>query len=222
MNILVCGRMKEGKTTFAIYLAKGWSDGVLIWDPRHMIQGTTYVQDSDELEDAIQEKEWRKGPIVFRPDGLRIEEQFEEMCSNIFNPPERFENFSLIIDEASDLQSANRIAPHLSRVIRQHPRSVLVIQTTHSLQDWARPSRDLMSHLYCFRLVGRSLKAVIDFCDGSDELEKTIRELPRHHLVHISFESGSDEGEFEILDDPTTWYSDAAKTRGEEVSENAV
>lgn len=219
MNVLVCGRMKEGKTTFAIYIAREWSDGVLIWDPRHMINadGATYVQDAEELEDAIQDKAFLKGPIIFRPDGLKVEEQFEEVCDCLFNPPERFDNFSFIIDEASDLQSANRIAPHLSKCIRQHPRSVLIIQTTHSLQDWARPSKDLMSYLYCFRLIGRSLKAVVDFCDGSDELEETIKTLPRHHLVRINFEaSDDDEKEFVILDDPAVWYSPAAKSSSEE------
>lgn len=206
MNVLVCGRMKEGKTTFALYLAKKWSPGIVVWDPRHMIEGGCYVSDGEELEDAIQEREWKKGPIVYRPDGLNIGEKFDEMCGVLFTPPERFDHFSLVIDEASDLQSAHTIAPHLSRCIRQHPRTVLVIQTTHSLQDWHRASRDLMSELYCFRLIGRSLIAVIDFCDGSEELEETIKNLPRHNLVKISFESGSSEQEFEVLDNPEEWF----------------
>ena len=206
-NQLVCGRIKEGKTTFAIFLARQFSDGILIWDPRHMIAGGSYVSDAEELEDAIQEEEWRKGPIVFRPDALHLTEDFDAMCEVLFTPPDRFDNFALIVDEAADLQSAQRIQPHLARALKQHPRTVLVIQTAHSLQDWNRPSKDLMNDLYCFKLIGRSALAVVDYCDGSEELETTIKTLPRHHLVHVSFEGGTDEEEFEVLDKPEEWYS---------------
>lgn len=181
-----------------------------------MITGAHYVSDAEELEDVIQDKGWEDGAIIFRPDGLRLTEQFDEMCSVLFNPPERFQHFSLIIDEAATLQSAHTIAPHLSRCVRQHPRSVLIIQTTHSLQDWHRASKDLTNHLYCFRLIGRSLKSVIDFCDGSDQMEQTIKTLPRHNCVHIDFEADANAPEFTVLNEPEVWYS-AATERREEV-----
>jgi len=215
MNVLVCGRMKEGKTTFALHLARQWSNGVVIWDPRHMISfpGATYVQNGDELEDAIADRCWSQGPIIFRPNALQLLEDFEDMCSVLFTPPERFDHFALIIDEAAEMQSPHTIQPHLSRAVRQHPRTVLVIQTTHSLQDWHRASKDLMSDLYCFRLIGRSLEAVIDFCDGSDELRETIKKLPKHHMVHVCFEANDDNKEFEVLDDPTIWYSPSTERK---------
>ena len=206
MNVLVCGRMKEGKTTLAIHLAQEWAPGVIVWDPRHMIEGGTYVSSGEELEDAIQDKEWTKGPIIFRPDGLNVLEQFDEMCEVLFTPPERFAHFALVIDEASEMQSPHKIAAHLSRCVRQHPRSVLIIQTTHSLQDWHRASKDLTSLIYCFRLIGRSLQAVVDFCDGSEELEETIKTLPRHHVVRINLEATDDNEEFVVIDDPASWY----------------
>lgn len=214
MNVLVCGRIKEGKTTLALHLACEWAPGVVVWDPRHMIEGAVYVSDADELEDAIQEGEWRRGPIIYRPDGLQLGEDFDAMCSVLFTPPERFDNFSLVIDEAADLQSAHTIAPHLSRCVRQHPRTVLVVQTTHSLQDWHRASKDLMNDLYCFRLIGRSLKAVMEFCDGSEEMEATIKNLPRHHCVHVSFESSSEEEEFEVID--PSWHVEPIREYKEE------
>jgi hypothetical protein len=201
--------MKEGKTTFALYLAKQWSPGTIVWDPRHMIDGSVFVSDSDELEDAIYEGEWKNGPIVYRPDGLNLSDEFDAMCTVLFTPPERFGPYALIIDEASDMQSSHKIAPHLSRCIRQHPRNVLVIQTTHSLQDWHRASRDLTNELYCFRQVGLSLKAVVDFCDGSEEMYNTIKNLPRHHLIKVNFESSSEDDEFVLIDDPEEWFSPA-------------
>jgi hypothetical protein len=218
MNVLVCGRIKEGKTTLAKALAYEWSDGVVIWDPRHMIEGGSYVRNADELEDVITDQAWKKGPIVFRPDGLRLEEQFDEMCEVLFTPPERFDNFSLVVDEAGDMQSAHRIQPHLSRCLRQHPRSVMVIQTTHSLQDYARPSKDLMNCMYCFRVIGRSLKSVIEFCDGSDELREAIETLPRHHCVRINFEASNDEKEFVVIK-PDWFHGGPIHEQGDE--ENA-
>jgi hypothetical protein len=207
--------MKEGKTTLALYLAREWANGVVVWDPRHRITGAVYVQDAEELEDAIQQKEWQKGLIIYRPDGLRIEEQFDEMCGVLFTPVERFDHFALVIDEASQMQSAHRISERLSQAVRQHPRSVLIIQTTHSLQDWHRASKDLTSDVYSFRLRGRSLQALMDFCDGDKELEQQVKSLPHHHCVRINLEAGEEE-EIETLDDPTEWFSPDSKIEEDE------
>lgn len=220
MNTLICGRMKEGKTTLAIWLAKEWANGVIAWDPRHRITGAVYVCNADELEDAILSKKWQQGTIVFRPDGLHLQEQFDEMCGVLFTPVERFDHYSLVIDEAADLQSAHRISERLSQAIRQHPRSVLIIQTTHSLQDWHRASKDLTSDVYSFRLKGRSLKALMEFCDGDEEMSNQIESLPRHHCVRINLEA-TDAGEEEVtlLDDPTVWFVEDTKVEQDE--ENA-
>lgn len=206
MIVLVCGRIKEGKTTLALHLAREWSQGVIVWDPRHMIEGGSYVSDAEELEDAIQEKHWRNGPIIFRPDGLQLEEDFNSLCNVLFSPPERFApgGFALVVDEAGDLQSAHRIERHLARAVKQHPRSALIIQTTHSLQDWHRNSRDLTSAVYSFRLMGRSLHALVEFCDGSEELEDAIKNLPRHHCVKIDFEAENGKPEFEYMG--SSWF----------------
>ncbi len=226
MIVLVCGRIKEGKTSRALYLARVWTPGVVVWDPRHRITAAdlpaiygeqnqiTYVQSGDELEDAIQDRAFDNGPIVFLPDGLQLEEAFVEMCEVLFNPPERFNNFALIVDEAADLQSAHRIAPHLQRAVKQHPRSVLIIQTTHSLQDWHRSSRDLTSEVHTFRLRGRSLEALVDFCDGDQELYDKIARLPRHHSVRINFEA--EDGQMEVEDVGPEWFGRAPTEEQEE------
>jgi hypothetical protein len=214
MNVLVCGRMKEGKTTLAKYLAFQFSPGVVIWDPRHIIDGAVYVHDADELQEAIDRKEWRQGAIVFRPNALHLQDDFDAMCEVLFDPPERFSGngrdnggFALIIDEAAQLQSPHTIRPNLDRAVRQHPRTVLVIQTTHSLQDWHRASKDLMSKLYCFRMLGRSLDAVVEYCDEDEEFRETVRTLPSHCLVVYDFEAKHGEETWTIWYDPAEWYS---------------
>jgi hypothetical protein len=228
LNILCCGRMKEGKTSFALWLARNWKAGcVVAFDPRHMIDEEMaehagfneieIVEDAEELQRAIEEvqagnehreEDDRRGTvlIVFRPSGFDLGSQFDEMAGVLFEPPEKYHNWALVVDEAATLQSAHNIAPHLSRAVRQHPRSVLIIQTTHSLQDWHRASKDLQSHLFCFRLMGRSLKSVVEFCDASEEMEETIKTLPPHHLVHVNFESHAGAPEFTVIDDPSMWW----------------
>lgn len=208
-NILVCGRMKQGKTTLAMFLAHEFSPGVILWDPRHMFNG--YIVNppiEDNLEDAIQEKRYLTQPIVIHP-GRDLESEFSEVCKVLFTPPERFKGdgksnggFAFVVDEAADLQKANSINEELRIVVKQHPRSVMVIQCTHSLQEWSRSSKDTMSHLYCFRLQGRSLSYVVEYSDIEDEeeLEEAIKTLPEHHYVHIDFEAVPGAPAFEICE----------------------
>jgi hypothetical protein len=232
-NILVCGRMKEGKTTFALWIARNWRPGagVVVWDPRHMIdlemvhpvgyETVMYAYDPESLQEQIDN--YQQGAlIVYRPASTEMEEDFNALCSVLLEPPERYHNWTLVVDEAAQLQSSYKIVPQLSRAIRQHPRSVLIVQTTHSLQDWHRASKDLTNHLFCFRLVGRSLRAVVEFCDGSEDMEETIKNLPPHHAIHISFESVANSEEF-VLVEPDSWYEsyDSDSRNEEESQENS-
>lgn len=205
-NILVCGRIKQGKTTLAIFLGHEHSPGVIVWDPRHMQKG--YIVSPEELEDAIQEKKYRDQPIIIWPSG-ELEEQFETVCKVLFNPPERFSGdgkgnggFAFVVDEAADLQTSNSINDSLRIAVKQHPRSVVVIQCTHSLQEWNRSSKDTMSHLYCFRLQGRSLKYTVQYADVEDEeeFEEALKTLPEHSYVHVDFEAVPGAPAYEICE----------------------
>jgi hypothetical protein len=205
-NILVCGRIKQGKTTLAIFLGHEHSAGVIVWDPRHMQKG--YIVTPEELEDAIQEKKYREAPIIIWPSG-DLETEFEKVCSVLFNPPERFSGngkdsggFAFVVDEAADLQTSNSINDSLRIAVKQHPRSVVVIQCTHSLQEWNRSSKDTMSHLYCFRLQGRSLKYTVEYADVEDEEEfsEALKTLPEHSYVHVDFESTPGAPAYEICE----------------------
>jgi hypothetical protein len=206
-NILVCGRIKQGKTTLALFLAHDFSPGVVVWDPRHMISGYIVRPPLGEnLENAIQEKAYDHQPIVIWPSG-NLEDEFAEVCSVLFNPPERFAGsgdgtggFAFVVDEAADLQKAQSINDALRIVVKQHPRNVVVIQCTHSLQEWNRSSKDTMSHLYCFRLQGRSLTYAVEYADveNEEELRTAIRSLPEHAYIHIDFESEPGVAEYTI------------------------
>ena len=208
MNKLVCGRLKQGKTTLAEALAYRHSLGVVVWDPRHMLQGVIVTADAthtlaENLEEAIQDKLYAQGPLVVWPS-RDIEIDFAQVCSVLFNPPERFSagGFAFVVDEAADLQKAQSINAELRVVVKQHPRSVLVVQCTHSLQEFQRSSKDTMSDLYCFRLQGRSLTAVVEYCDvdDEDELREAIKTLPDHAYVHVDFEAEPGAASWAVCD----------------------
>lgn len=213
MNILVCGRLKQGKTTKAIELAHKFSPGVVIWDPRHMQRGIIIQTDkegslADNLEQAISEQKFLNGPLVIWP-GPQLEEDFAAICSVLFYPPERFAGdgegnggFAFVVDEAADLQRSQSIHDSLRIAVKQHPRAVVVIQCTHSLQEWHRSSKDTMSHLYCFRLQGRSLTHVVEYCDAEDEeaLSAAIKALPEHAYVHVDFESAPGQPQWAVCE----------------------
>lgn len=204
MNSIFCGRRKEGKTTLAIYHALMSSPGVVVWNPRLNIEGIQ-VHDADELEAAIENKDYEDGIIVYNPDGRKIREDFEEMTIALFDPPNKYAEFgfSLVIDEASQLQGSNSVDENLDLIIRQHPSTVNVYQTTHSLQDFSRSSKDLMDNLYCFQLKGRSLKAVIEYSDIDEATGETIKNLETHHFYHHGFTA---EPDIFIPNDPKVWF----------------
>lgn len=208
MNSIVIGQMKEGKTTLALFLARQHSPGVVVWDPRGMVDGIQ-CHDAEELYAAIREGLWQQGPLTYVPQSGDIDSEFTAFCTVVFPPNFRFRKFACVIDEAAQLQKSNSIHPDLSRIVRQHPRDVAVIQTTHSLQDYHRASKDLMNHLFCFKSKGRSLEAVIEYTDGSDEMREAIRNLPPHHLVYYSFERHCGP-EFEVWSEPSRWYQPLA------------
>jgi hypothetical protein len=203
MNHIVCGRMKQGKTTFATWLGFQKHRAVVAWDPRCMIDGIP-CYGPDELQEAIDEGEWKHGvPLVYRFDSTDVSGEFSSLCGVLFPPRMGIGNFSLVVDEAAQLQRANWCHPDFDRAIRQHPRSVDIIQATHSLQDYSRASRDLTSDIYSFNLMGKSLDALVNFCEvsDSDDFREAVRTLPQHHLVHWNHSTN----EWEVWDDPTAW-----------------
>lgn len=202
MNTVIVGRMKQGKTTLALWMARQKHSAVVAWDPRGMIEGVV-VWGPDELQEAIDEGDWNNGPLVYRFDGRDVAAEFADLCGVLFPPRFTRGHFALVVDEASALQKPNAMNPDLDRAVRQHPRSVDIIQATHSLQDYGRASKDLTSDIYSFSLSGNSLKALVEFCEVSDPdvFRETVRTLPPHHLVHWSHATN----EWEIWDEPQRW-----------------
>jgi hypothetical protein len=211
MNINVCGRREEGKTTLALYLVKKRHKGVVVFDPRGMIQGIV-VWGPDELQDAIQKRAWEDGPLVYRYDGSDHTEEFAAVTEVLFPPRFRVGGFGFVIDEAGYLQTANSSDENLARVVKQHPtfperESVTVVQTNHRLAEFHGTSKALMNELYIFQTTHHRDLETLEEHTGEPEVSAIVAQLPRHHCVRYLYGRQADGApQYEVWNDPTVWY----------------
>jgi hypothetical protein len=217
MNINICGRREEGKTTLAMYVAAQRHKGVVAFDPRGMIEGVV-VWGPDDLERAIQERVWEDGPIVYRFDSTDPDEDFSAVTTVLFPPRFTRGGFAFVIDEAGLLQGSNNINAELLRIIKQHPTKpqrerVTIVQTNHTLYEFHRGSKSLMDELYMFQLTHyRDLEAVAEHT-GSDELAEQVGGLPPHHAVRFFYgRQAEGKQQWELWDKPEAWHIRATNT----------
>jgi hypothetical protein len=213
-NVNIVGRREEGKTTLALYLSKRYKARV-IWDPRGMIgdnSSAVIVCNPDDLETAIEEGEWRRGPIVYRSESGDVEGEFSSVSQVLFPPKFTRGGFAFIIDEAGELQNPHQVHKELKRIIKQHPtfparESVLVLQTNHRLSEFHNSCKALMNELYIFQTTLPRDLDVIDEHTGNPEVAVIVRELPKHHCVKYLY--GRQElgvPQYEVWSDPNMWY----------------
>lgn len=215
MNIIVCGRREEGKTTLAMFLArhhpKAGHEGVVAFDPRGMLDGHI-VYGSGELEDAINDKLWKSGPIIYRYDSGDPNTAFSELCDILFPPQFTKGGFSLVVDEAGQLQTAHSINEQFLRAIKQHPtephrEAITIIQTNHRMAEFHGGCKALMEELYIFQTTDpRGLQALEEHT-GLPEMSEVVKNLPQHHCVRYKYGRQADNKQYEIWDNPLVWYS---------------
>jgi len=176
-------------------------------------QTAIIVSNPEALEQAIQEKKWQHGPIVYRPESGDVNAEFTEVCRVLFPPKFTRGGFAFIIDEAGELQNPHQIHDDLKRIIKQHPtfpvnESVLVIQTNHRLSEFHNSCKALMNELYIFQTTLPRDLDVIDEHTGIPEVRGAVARLPKHHCVRYIY--GRQEAgvpQWEVWDDPRDWYT---------------
>lgn len=214
-NVNIVGRREEGKTTLALYLSRRYA-GRVIWDPRGMIgdrSTAVIVCTPEDLETAIREGDWRRGPIVYRQESDDVPGEFTAVCQVLF--PRKFTKggFAFIIDEAGELQNPHSIHPELLRIVKQHPtfppeESVLIIQTNHRLSEFNNSCKALMNELYIFQTTLPRDLDVIDQHTGIPEIREIVKTLPRHHCVRYIYGRQEDGvPQYEVWDNPKMWYT---------------
>lgn len=206
MNEIVCGRRAEGKSTFALYRARlRHGAGVVVFDPRGMFDGERCYS-ADEVDTAIRSGAWQHGPIIYIPDG-DVRAALTDLCEVLFPPQFTRFNFSLIVDEANQVQSPHSPHAALERAVRLHPIDrITIIQTTHRLADLHGLPKALMDDLtmFCTTHPG-DLDVLYDYSE-SPEVVEIVKTLPHHHALHYSY-SRQHGGQWEVLDDPAKWFT---------------
>lgn len=206
MNLIVCGRRHEGKSTLSLHLARQTHGrAVVVFDPRGIFEGLRCA-DSGELEAAIREGLFERELLTFTPEGT-VEEGFDDLCTVLFPPRFTRTNFALVIDEAGQLQTSHSSRPSLARAVAQHPlHSISIIQNTHRLPELHGKSKSLMDDLFLFWATHPGdLEGILEYT-GEPELVETVSRLPLHHCVHYSYRRTAEGQQWKTLDKPEEWY----------------
>lgn len=180
MNGLIFGRRRQGKSTLSLALAITRKDTVIVFDPNCNFKRWPVVTSADRLEAMLDSSDESLMILVWRPDPGDIEASFSEM----FEVLHQFEDYVLVIDEASELQRAQGMAPALATLLRQHPDSVDVFQSTHRVVDVHPLSRSLATDWFFFQSTSQKDLELIVQATEVPELAEEIPKLDRWQVIH--------------------------------------
>ena len=212
MNAIFVGEKRSGKTTLAFHLALETNGGIVVFDPKKEFRGwPATVSSVSELEKAIRDKH---RVIIWRPQYEReIAESWEPLADWIL---ERHDialangwdklgyHFTVLVDEAYNLQSHARIDQKLLRILSQcRPEVLNVFQTFQSVKNVNSDSRSRVSDWYLFTItLPTDLDRLEEF--AMPEVIEHVRTLPEHEYVHFLNEKGTVSSE--IVRDSDSWY----------------
>jgi hypothetical protein len=195
---LAIGVSQTGKSTFALWKALQSRKQTVIWDANEVfisiVRSPVYTP--DDLFDAI-----KKGEPVIVYDAVGItdrHEEFERFAAVL----ECFDNHSLLVDEAGDVQRANDPNNGLDRLYRRSGRrNNDIIETTHKATDIATLNRTLTTDTYLFAMPNRKSRKIISD-EFSEEAAELSARLPDYVYIHFHNRTGK----FQVVNDPTKWY----------------
>ena len=196
---LVFGRRGQGKTTLALWLALQNPGGVAIYDINAQIRcfprQTTH--DLGIFANWVDASDFRC--LVFRPS-RDVWGEFEGFAEILW----RKRGFTLLVDEASQLQTSAGAHTWLDRFVRMAPRDdVAIIQTMHRPRDSATLCRSLATDWFVFfTTLGHDLTVIEEHC-GEDHVA-TVQGLGE--ASHRVFHWDDAHGRAEVLNDPQRWF----------------
>lgn len=210
-NSLIFGRRGQGKTTLAFYLAQRAKLSIAVFDINGQIASAGSEATFNNLDDLeLFLAEGVGALVVYRPES-NVEGEFDGFADLLWLRT----NYTLLIDEASQIQSAGYAHPKLDRLVRMGPRqAVNLIQTLHRPADVATVCRSLARHFYIFRTRQESdLKMLAERC--GPQVAEIVAGLNEHEFVHWD----DDRETLETVKDAASWYVDinASPAPGPEV-----
>ena len=212
MNAIFVGEKRSGKTTLAFHLALETSGGIVVFDPKKEFRGwSATVSDVAALEKAIRDKH---RVIIWRPQYEReIAESWEPFADWILEKHDYAlandwdkigYHFTILVDEAYNLQSHARIDSKLLRILSQcRPEILNVFQTFQSVKNVNSDSRSRVSDWYLFTItLPTDLDRLEEF--AMPEVIEQVRTLPEHEYVHFLNEKGTVSSE--VVKDSDSWF----------------
>jgi uncharacterized protein YheU (UPF0270 family) len=200
---LYIGVSQTGKSTFALYQSLQTGKQVIVWDANEVfvdiVKSPVYTP--DDLEQAI-----RDGEPVIVYDATSIADRHAEFI-RFAHVVERFDGHTLLVDEAGDVQRATDPNSGLDRLYRRSGRRGNDIgETTHKASDIATLNRTLTTDTYLFAMPNKKARKVLAD-EFSEEAAEAAANLPDYVYIHFHNRTS----QFEIVDDPESWYIDLDK-----------
>jgi len=204
----ILGVRRQGKSTLALAVACARSKSIIVFDPNRQYTSLPWSGvDPEVIENALSEDEFL---LVVRPDAATLVEDWHILAETLWS----WHDYALVIDEASELQTAGWRDEWLDRYIRQAPDDVSLIMTTHRAVDLAKLSRALSSDLFVFRTRQESDLKVLE-SEFPEIRTDVIRDLPMYHVLHYWVDYGG-IGRNNLWDKPREWYIDITGKRERE------
>ncbi len=232
MNVLIMGRRGLGKTTLAEFIALQLNPNRAAFDPGDQYQD--FAVRTSDLEEVRKEfeRDWKDEPLSLAyvppvgpdPTADQVEPFWNDFANLVWSFTGRHDggaSYSLIIDEASELQSPTYVNPWLMRFIRRAPRRergdvnpVETIQTFHRPQDLNGIVASQVDEYYIFNMTKqRDLEVIAK--EWGEEISQAVAHLktpksepPGREVLRIDAETG----DWEIISEPESWYIDIRKT----------
>lgn len=228
MNAIFVGEKRSGKTTLAFDIAEKESGGVIVVDFKKEFKGwPATVSSVEQLEKAIAEKH---RIIIWRvPDNKFADDSFDELADWIIAKhalalelgwDNTGANFTLLVDEAYNLQSHAHINAKLMKILSEcRPEILNVFQTFQSVKNVNSDSRSRVSDWFIFTItLPGDLKRLEEF--AMPEVIATVPTLDEHEYVHFLNEKGKTS--FEIVTDSEEWNRSLEFTPEQESEEKIM
>lgn len=212
MNAIFVGEKRSGKTTLAFHLALETSGGIVIFDPKKEFRNwPATVSTVPELNRALKQKH---RVIIWRPlSDDDMQNSFDALADWTLEKHDIAlakgwdkigYQFTLLVDEAYNLQSHAWINGKLLRILSQcRPEILNVFQTFQSVKNVNSDSRSRVSDWFLFTItLPTDLKRLEEF--AMPEVIEQVRTLPEHEYVHFLNEKGTVKSE--VVTNSESWF----------------
>lgn len=207
MNALIVGKRRMGKSTLALALSRLHANIIIVYDPNTQFREFGEARTIPQIQATL---EWFSDPenpepeqpviLVFRPRVDHFDEDFTALADMLW----RFDGYTILVDEASTLQTPHQINPSLARIVRQGPAGVSIIQTCHRVPDINRLGRALCTDYFFFRST-QSKDVANMAAEFDDRLDHILPMLKAYEVVHHWAGSGGVD-ELSIWRDSKPWF----------------